>query len=220
VFDDLRSAFRQAVDNFMNELDRDTVGDDVDRLLKGMIDEVTDAKAHLSGLEDQLAKTETRLAREVEATATCRRRERMANEIDDVETARIAVEHAERHEERARVLEQRREAITAEIALARRDVAEMTAKLKEARSRRASLEAEVGRNTARDSLTDTDRLFAEFDRFEERLGDEGVKAEAAEEIHEEFRSDLRVDPDSPIERPDVDYDAVLEELKRRMKDAQ
>lgn len=220
MFDDLRSAFRQAVDNFMNELDRDTVGGDVDRLLKGMIDEVTDAKAHLSGLEDQLAKTQTRLERETEAAATCRRRERMAAEIDDAETARIAVEHAERHEERARVLEQRREAITAEIALARRDVAEMTAKLKEARSRRASLEAEAGRSTARDSLTDTDRLFAEFDRFEERLGDEGVKAEAAEEIHEEFRSDLRVDPASPIERPDVDYDAVLEELKRRMKDAQ
>jgi len=220
VFDDLRSAFRQAVDNFMNELDRDTVGDDVDRLLRGMIDEVTDAKAHLAGLEDQLATTEARLARETEAAATCRRREKMANEIDDAETARIAVEHAERHEERARVLEQRRDAITAEIALARRDVGEMTEKLKEARSRRASLEAEAGRSTARDSLSDTDRLFAEFDRFEERLGDEGVKARAAEEIHEEFRSDLRIDPDSPTERPDVDYDAVLEELKRRMKDAQ
>jgi len=220
VFDDLRSAFRQAVDNFMDELDRDSVGDDVDRLLKGMIDEVTNAKAHLAGLEDQLTKTEARLARETEAAATCRRRERMADEIGDAETARVAVEHAERHEERVRVLGQRRDAITAEIALARRDVSEMTEKLKEARGRRASLEAEVGRTSARESVSDTDRLFAEFDRFEERLGDEGVKAEAEEDLLEEFRSDLRIDPDSPVERLDVDYDAVLEELKRRMKDAQ
>ena len=47
-----------------------------------------------------------------------------------------------------------------------------------------------------------------------------MKAEAAEELYEEFESDLRIDPDAPTERPDVDYDAVLEELKRRMKDAQ
>ncbi len=220
MFDDLRSAFRQAVDNFMKELDKDSVGENVDRLLKGMISEVTDAKAHLAGLEDQLQKTETRLARESEAAATCRRREEMARGIDDTETARVAAEHAVRHEERARVLEQRREAITAEIALARRDVAEMTEKLKEARGRRASLEAEVGRTSARESLSETDRLFAEFDRFEERLDDEGVKASAAEELAEEYRSDLRIDPTTPIERREVDYDAVLEELKRRMKDAE
>jgi phage shock protein A len=218
VFDDLRSAFRQAVDNFINELDKDDVGESVDRLLKGMISEVTDAKAHLAGLDDQLEKTEVRLAQETSAASTCRRREEMARDIDDHETARVAAEHAVRHEERARVLEQRREAITAEIALARRDVAEMTEKLKEARGRRASLEAEVGRTSARESLSETDRLFAEFDRFEERLDDEGVKASAAEDLAEEYRSDLRIDPDAPIERRDVDYDAVLEELKRRMKD--
>jgi phage shock protein A len=218
VFDDLRSAFRQAVDNFMNELEKDSVGENVDRLLKGMISEVTDAKAHLAGLEDQLEKTEARLSGETDAAATCRRREEMAHRIDDAETARVAAEHAVRHEERARVLEQRRDAITAEIGLARRDVAEMTEKLKEARGRRASLEAEVGRTSARESLSETDRLFAEFDRFEERLDDEGVMAGAEEELAEEYRSDLRIDPDAPIERREVDYDAVLEELKRRMED--
>lgn len=217
MFDDLRAAFRQAVDNFMDELDRDSVGENVDRLLRGMIAEVTDAKAHLAGLEDQLETTEARISQETDAAATCRRREEMAREIEDEETARIAAEHAVRHEERVRVLEQRRDAITAEIVLARRDVAEMTEKLKEARGRRASLESEVGRTSARDSLSETDRLFAEFDRFEERLGDEGVKASAAEELAREYRSDLRIDPDAPIERREVDYDAVLEELKRRMK---
>ncbi len=219
MFDDLRSAFKQAVDNFMDELDRDSVGDNVDRILKGMISEVTDARAHLSGLEDQLAKTEIRLKRELEAAATCRRREELALAVPDQETARIAAEHAVRHEERANVLDQRRDAITAEIGLARRDVAEMTETLKEARTQRASLEAEVGRTSARESLSETDRLFSEFDRFEERLDDEGVKASAAEEMYEEYRSDLRIDPDAPIERKQIDYDAVLDELKRRMKDA-
>ena len=220
MFDDLRNAFKQAVDNFMKELDRDSVGENVDRLLKGMIDEVTDARAHLSGLEDQLEKTEARLRLELKEAETCRRREEMALKVPDEETARIAAEHAVRHEERARVLDQRREAITAEIGLARRDVEEMTEKLKEARTRRASLEAEVGRTSARESLSDTDRLFAEFDRFEERLDDEGVKASAAEEMYREYRSDLRIDPDAPIEREEIDYDAVLDELKRRMKDAE
>lgn len=220
MFDDLRNAFRQAVDNFMNELDRDSVGENVDKLLKGMIDEVTDARAHLAGLEDQLEKAEARLTVELEQAETCRRREEMALQVPDEETARIAGEHAARHEERARVLQQRREAITAEIGLARRDVAEMTEKLKEARTRRASLEAEAGRTSARESLSETDRLFAEFDRFEERLDDEGARASAAEEMYREYQSELRIDPDTPIEREEIDYDAVLEELKRRMNDAE
>lgn len=218
MFDDLRNAFREAVDNFMKELDRDQVGENVDRILKGMIDEVADAKAHLAGLETQLDEASRRFDVERDAAATCRRREELAKEIDDEETARVAAEYAVRHEERAAVLEKRIEAIRSELVISRRDVAEMTEKLKEARTRRAALEAEVGRTAARESLGETDRIFAEFDRMEERLGDEGVKASAAEEIYIETRSDLRIDPDAPIRRPEVDFDAALAELKRRMKE--
>ncbi|MDT8368766.1 MAG: hypothetical protein RQ745_06135 [Longimicrobiales bacterium] len=225
MFEDLRAAFREAVDNFQKELSRDQVGENVDRILKGMIDEVTDAKAHLAGLEDQLEKTGSRLSQETAAAATCRRREEMARKIDDGETARIAAEHAGRHEERAEVLDQRRQALAAEIALTRRDVEEMTGKLKEARASRASLEAEVGRTSARESLSETDRLFAEFDRFEDRVADEGARAGAAEDLygdrlHGDARSEMHIDLDAPPPRREIDYDAALEELKRRMKDAE
>ena len=37
MFDDLRNAFREAVQNFKDELDRDSVPENVDRLLAGMI---------------------------------------------------------------------------------------------------------------------------------------------------------------------------------------
>ena len=55
MFEDLRNAFREAVQNFKDELDRDSVPETVDRLLKGMIDEVTQARARLKSLMDRAA---------------------------------------------------------------------------------------------------------------------------------------------------------------------
>lgn len=223
MFDDLRSAFREALDNFRTELDRDHVPEQVDRLLKGMIAEVTDARAHLSDLEQQREKAGERLTQEEAAVATCERREAMAREIGDEETARVAAQYAQRHRERVEVLSGKITALDSEIAMMHRDVAEMTEKLKEARTSRSSLAAEAGRTTTRESLRETDRLFSEFDRMEERLGDDGHRATAAEELYADLagqsRSEMHIDLDEPTRRPEVDFDAALEELKRRMKDA-
>ncbi len=224
MFDDLRSAFREALDNFKTELDRDSVTENVDRLLKGMIDEVTDTRAHLAGLEDQLEKAKVRFGQEQAQVATCERREALAREIPDEETARVAAEYAQRHRERAEVLSTRISSLESEIAMTRRDEAEMTAKLKEARARRSSLAAEAGVTSTRESIRGTNDLFAEFDRMEERLGDEGNQASAAEELYNDMagasRSEMHIDMEAPIERREVDFDAALEELKRRMKDAE
>ena len=51
MFENLRTAFREAVDNFKDEMGRDQVPETVDRLLKGMVDEATDAKTRLRDLE-------------------------------------------------------------------------------------------------------------------------------------------------------------------------
>ena len=61
MFDDLRNAFREAVQNFKDELDRDSIPENVDRLLAGMIDEVTQARARLKGLEADLEETRRRV---------------------------------------------------------------------------------------------------------------------------------------------------------------
>lgn len=213
MFEDLRRAFREALDNFQQELNRDRIPGTVDRLLSGMVDEVTEAKARLKELESQLERTREESAGEAREIATCDRRAAMAREIGDEETARVATEYGDRHRRRKEVLDRKAEALAEEVVLRRGEVDEMMEKVKEARDRRDTLAAQAGRTEARSSLGETDDLFAELDRMAEKIGDTDARAEAARDMGD---FDLRVDPDEPIRRPQVDYDAALQELKRRM----
>lgn len=212
MFDELKEAFRQAVENFKKELNPDRVPEEVDRLVSVMRDEVADARAYLGRLEDEIEEALKRAGAEGKEARTCRRRETMARKIGDEETARVAAEFAEKHESRRAVLERKALALKEELDLRRADVREMMERLKEARSRRESLGAEAGRARARDSLRDADDLFAELDRMAEKIADEDRRARAFENLEE--------DPDRDGERPGADpqrgVDARLEELKRRM----
>lgn len=213
MFEDLRRAFREAVDNFQQELNRGDVPGTVDRLLSGMVSEVTDAKARLAELESQEEKALADIRREAVEIETCDRREALARDIGDEETARLAREYGDRHRRRKEVLETKAAALRQEIELRRGEVDEMLTKVKEARTRRDSLTAEAGRSGARDSIGEADDLFSELDRMAERIGDTNAEADAAREMGD---FDLRVDPDAPVRRPEVDFDAALKELKRRM----
>ena len=51
MFDDLRDAFREAVRNFRDELDRDNDPGSVDRFFLGMTREMEAARDLLAGLE-------------------------------------------------------------------------------------------------------------------------------------------------------------------------
>lgn len=216
MFEDLRRAFREALDNFQQELNRDRVPGSVDRLLSGMVSEVTDAKARLKELESQLERTRAESEREAAEIATCDRRAALARQIDDEETAKVAEEYGERHRRRKAVLDNKATALAEELELRRGEVDEMMEKLGEARARRDALTAEAGRTDARSSMGKADDLFDELDRMAERIGDTDAAAQAAREFGEYDEFDLRVDPDAPVRRPQVDYDAALEELKRRM----
>lgn len=215
MFDDLRNAFREAVQNFKDELDRDSVPENVDRLLAGMVDEVTDARARHKGLEAELEETRRRVSREEQQVATNQRREKLARDIGDEETARLAGEYAERHQKRLGVFRQKAAALQQEVTLLGAEVEEMMEKVKEARERRSALAAEAGRSGARDSLSEAGDLFDAFDRMEDRIAGDEAEASAAEGFASEF-DDLSVDPHAPPRRPEVDVDARLEELKRRM----
>lgn len=216
VFEDLRDAFREAVANFKAELNRETVPETVDDLLLAMREEVVDAQSSVRRLEDEIRSALERAAAEEEEAATCRRRERLAGEIGDEDTARIAREFAEKHERRQRVLERKALALEDELKLRRSEAREMLERLKEARSKRDGLAARTGRVQARDSIRDADELFAELDRMAERVEDAGRRVRASEELREELEVDLESGRGG--RRLDEAAEARLKELKRRMEE--
>lgn len=205
MFEELRSAFRQAVDNFNKELDRSRVADNVDRHVQGMVDEVAQVRAGLRGLEEEIERAQTALDRERRRAATCRRREELARTVPDEETETIAREHAKKHEERAELLSRKIGLLREELALGKTEADSMMAQLKEARSRRDSLAAAAGRARARDTVTGGHDLFEELDRMADRVVDDSASFST------------RIDLDTPPPRPPgPDYDARLAELKRKM----
>ena len=218
MFDELRAAFRQAIENFNRELHRDQVPENVDRLLSGMQKELVDARAQVSELEAQIQRARAQAEHEARQAEACRRRETMARRIADEETADLAAEYGAKHQERHTLLTQKVTTLREELSFRRRDTDEMMARLKEALTQRDGLAAQAGRAAARGSLSEADDLFAELDRMAEKIEDTRHQAEAAEAMNDvdlDDASDFHVSLDEePPEPPDVD--AALAELKRRM----
>ncbi len=88
MFEDLRQAFREAVDNFKDELGRDDVPEAVSRLLREMKREAADTKAEIRRLEEAIRGAIEGAEKSESEGKTCRRREQMAADISDEETAR------------------------------------------------------------------------------------------------------------------------------------
>jgi hypothetical protein len=220
MFEDLRDAFREALDNFNKELKRDQVPETVDKLLAGMTRELADELALIRGLEADLEKTVATSAREKDAGATNRRREQMARNIGDEETAALAAQHAARNESHHLVLEKKAEAIREEIAFRKKSFDEMNTQLAEAKEKRGSLGASAGRTGARRVISEADDLFAELDRMADKMEGGRAHAEAAEELVDlALGGPSEVDfeeIESPPPREELDVDAALAELKRRM----
>ncbi len=213
MFDNLRRAFREAVDNFQRELDRDAVPETVDRLLRGMQREAVEAKAALEASKEQLARARKRSGEEARNAAICERREAMAREIGDTDTADVAAAYTERHASRSRVLADKASAIEAEIHLQETEYAEMLAQIRKARANRDKLAASAGRTRARESIGGTDDLFGELDRMAERVGDTEAAAGAEETLFDDARD---FDEALGASRREEVADARLEELKRSM----
>ncbi len=205
MFDDLRRAFKEAVNNFHHELGRDSVANTVDELLKGMEREAVAAKTGMAEAGEQLARARRRAETEAEDEAVCRRREAMARKIGDAETADIAAEFAAKHAERGAVLTRKAEAIEAEMRLQETEYNDMLAKIKEARANRDTLAARAGRNTARETLGCVDDLLNDLNRMGESAA-EAPPGPTASEFDDEI---LRRSRDEVI-------DERLEALKKRM----
>ncbi len=222
MFDNLRRALREAVDNFKDELDRDNVPEAVDRLLRDMKREAADTKADISRLEEDIEKALRGVTAEKKQEETCRRRAKMAKDIGDEETARVALEYAEKHQNRREVLEHKALASKEELDLRKGEFAEMIEAIKDADKNRATLAATAGRSTARNSIEGADDLFAELDRIAENIGGDDDRRKAKQEVDQalydrEAEEDLadRLD-DLEAGSPIMDIDARLEALKRAM----
>ena len=219
MFDSLRYAFREAVENFKEELGRDDVPEAVSRLLRGMKREAADTKAEVRRLGEAITGAIERAEKERGEGETCRRREKLALDISDEETAALARQFAEKHEEHQQLLEQKAKALRAELDFRGEEVEEMMAKAKEAHAKRDSLSATAGRSGARESISAADDLFSELDRMAGKIDDEQAKGEAAEAFSDldlgPEQSDYHIDLDEPPQ-PEPDYDARLAEVKRRM----
>jgi len=219
MFENLRNAFREAIDNFQRELNRDDVPEAVDRLLVSMRNEATEAKTRLHDLEAAIARARAEAKQESDEAATCRRRESMARDIGDEDTAAVAAEYAVRHEERATVLRRKATALEEELELRRAEIEEMIEKIREAQKNRDTLAAKLGRSSARESIRESTDLFDELDRMAERIQSDEQRRRAESELDFDLSggSEYTIDLDAPP-RPEPDLDARLAELKRRMKD--
>lgn len=128
MFEDLRQAWKEAVDNFWRELEVDgdpAHADEPRKRLAVMRRELQTADDDLRRLDVEIGRTRNAIAAERREEAVCRRRETMATGIGDTETARLAATYALRAGERAAVLERKAEALAAERELRARDLGEM-----------------------------------------------------------------------------------------------
>ena len=213
MFENLRRAFREAVDNFNRELERDAVPEAMDGLLKGMERETVAARAELGALKEELDRARRRAAAEQREAKVCRRREELARGIGDSETADIAASFGEKHEARWRVLTEKGKAIEAELRLRETEYEQMLDQVREARASRSSLEATAGRTRARESVQGADDLFGELDRMAEKI--EGTEGAGRSESTP-FDDGREFDEELGRSRREEAINARLEELKRRM----
>ncbi len=128
MFEDLRQAWKEAVENFWRELGEDA-GDESRKQLTAMRQQLGTAESELRRLDAEVARAQAAATAERREEETCRRRLTMAEGIGDAETARVAQTFAERAAERAAVMERKAEALEAEQALRARELGEMRSAL-------------------------------------------------------------------------------------------
>jgi hypothetical protein len=179
MFEDWKKAWREAVANFQQELHAEEDGTipHQDTLRR----ELTSARGALTRLDSEIAAVRRSAAAERDSEQVCRRREAMAAAISDAETVRVAVEYAERHAERAQVLERKVDVLEAERALLQRDLQAMEQVV-------ANTPADEIRRPERHTLLDDDEEAERQRREFQRLQRERTADERLEELKRKLRS--------------------------------
>ena len=153
-----------------------------------------DAKAGVQQLREALVKTKRKLERERKHLADAERRGRLAAGISDQETAEVAERFAAKHSERVSVLERKLAAQQDELALAEREVEDMTQRMKKAK---LGLPPEDLTDSVKQAWRDLEAAGApnpETDLRDELLGselDRRAKEEAVEVQLEHLKSKVK-----------------------------
>lgn len=122
-------SFRQSLNDLM---DRATPPEERRAVLTRMKQTLVQARMGLDDLRGGVAITRQRLDAEGRELETMRRRKAAAMTINDTETIALSAKYEAMHAERADVLRRKLDAQEAELAMVDREVAEMTAELKQA----------------------------------------------------------------------------------------
>jgi phage shock protein A len=212
MFEDLQRLFKESVAAFRSELEKREPEDEVAHLLGSMRRELVEARALLPKLEEQLSRARAELAAEREHLERTERRGKLARQINDEETIRIAEEFAVRHREKVVVLEQKVAATEAELALRSREAEEMKRQYQEADANRMELVARLRRGGSQQRIRsvadDAVHSFSEFERMTEKMRSRNDYIDALDELDESPPATPRPDP--------ADVEERLKELKRRM----
>jgi hypothetical protein len=173
LFDGLRSS----IEDLLNG--RTPPGDRAEqvRLMKQAL---VHARLAIEDMQSGVTKTRARLDAEQKELATVRRRRDLAAGIADGETVEIANRYEAQHAERAAVLETKLRAQEAEVALAERELAEMTAQLKSAAAGVGTAPPSRGPTDAELGLPDDGALSGELNELR-RASERAAKEQAAED---------------------------------------
>ena len=165
-------------------------------MIASMRDTLVQARIGLGDLRSALETTRSRLAEERRELETVRRRKGLAAGIKDQETVTIAERYEAQHAQRVTVLEQKLVVQETELAMAEREVEEMTAELKLAA---AGIDSVPSAGTAPGGVTS---------------GDDTSMDSEAERLRQELDSLARARRRAATE---AEADEKLAALKRRME---
>jgi phage shock protein A len=184
MFEDWKQAWRQAVENFQREIDDGTSPPRV----RAMERELVSASGALSKLDAEIRRTRADAAKERESEQVCRRREGLARDVADEETARIAAEFAERHAERAGLLARKLQVLEEERDLLSRDIDTMRAAIQ--RAAPGPVEGGARETVGAGERQATETASERDDRVFTRLEQE-ARERAADERLEELKRRMR-----------------------------
>lgn len=190
-------SLRKSLDDLLS---RSTPPEERRQIVSRMRDTIVQAKVGLQDLRDGLEKSRHRLEAERRELDTVQRRKRLAEQINDIETVRLATQYEQLHSERVQVLTRKLEAQESELALAERDVVQMMTELRNAAS---------GIAPAGDRGGSAAGVNAAMDEIESELGGGAQSSGLRDEIEGLTRDRARADREADAARR-------LEELKRRM----
>lgn len=185
--------FKRLRDALERALEAATPPPDLGQIASDMREAVVEQKAGVRLMQEELVKAEQLLAANKAELETAQRRRELAAGINDAETVAVAEKYIAKLQERVGVFENKVGAQRQELALAERDLTEMTAQLQEAARRNPAIASERSQNAAWNGLG-----AAGQDRPELDLEHELLKTRADRAARE------------------AAADARLDELKKRM----